>query len=259
MADINELSDVFFELHRDLPREGPGDDASTLRALAMCTELPQNPDVLDVGCGPGMQTVALTQATNGTVTAIDMHEPFLDQLRERAEAAGVRERINVMRADMADLPFGLHSFDLIWCEGAAYIMGLGEAFAAWRQFLRPGGYIVVTEISWLVVDPPAEVFDFFMRQYTGMRAMVGNLARIRAAGYEIVGHFTLPAESWWTDYMTPLAARIPMLLEKYADDEAALATINEAVEEDRIRREYGETYGYEFYIARCPCAEGHAT
>ena len=88
MADHERLPEVFFELHRDLPREGPGDDASTLRALAMCTELPAQPDVLDVGCGPGMQTLALATATGGTVTAVDAHEPFLDQLRQRAEAAG---------------------------------------------------------------------------------------------------------------------------------------------------------------------------
>ncbi len=256
MDDTSELSDVFFELHCDLPREGPGDDESTLRALAMCTELPDRPDILDVGCGPGMQTLALASATDGIISAVDMHEAFLDQLRERAEAAGVRERLHVMRGDMADLPFGPDSFDLIWSEGAAYIMGIGEAFDAWREFLRPGGYVVVTELSWLVPDPPVEVRDFFTAQYPGIRDVEGNLERIRAAEYEIVGHFTLPAESWWTHYQTPLEARIPALLEKYADDEEALALVHETVEEHRIRREYPETYGYEFYIARCACPEG---
>ena len=251
MADIDQLGEAFWDLHSGLPREGPGDDESTLRALAMCADLPDRPDILDVGCGPGMQTVALAGATSGTLTAVDFHEPFLDQLRQRADEAGVRERINVMRGDMADLPFGRDSFDLIWSEGAAYIMGISEAFTAWREFLRPRGYIVVTELTWLVPDPPAEVFDFFTAQYPGVRDVAGNLARIRAAGYEIVGHFTLPAESWWTDYQTPLDAKIPGLLEKYAGDEAELALINETVQEHRIRREFGDTYGYEFYVARC--------
>ncbi len=256
MADIEDLPDVFFELHRDLPREGPGADESTLRALAMCTELPDKPDVLDVGCGPGMQTVTLAKATGGTITAVDMHEPFLGQLRERAEAAGVRERIHVMRGDMADLPFGADSFDLIWSEGAAYIMGIAEAFRAWRAFLRPGGYIVVSEATWLVPDPPTEVRQFWAAEYPGMRDIEGNLERIRAAGFEIIGHFTLPDESWWTHYQAPLEARIPALLRTYADDEEALAVINGTVAEHRIRRRYPETYGYEFYVARCDCPEG---
>ncbi len=251
MVDIDQLGEAFWDLHSGLPREGPGDDESTLRALAMCTDLPDRPDILDVGCGPGMQTMALAGATSGTLTAVDFHEPFLDQLRERAEAAGVRERINVMRGDMTDLPFGPDSFDLIWSEGAAYIMGISEAFTAWREFLRPGGYVVASELTWLVPDPPAEVFDFWREGYPGMRDVAGNLERIRAANYDIVGHFTLPAESWWTDYQTLIEAKIPGLLEKYAGDEAELAVINETIEEHRIRREFGDTFGYEFYVARC--------
>ncbi len=255
MAANERLPEVFFELHRDLPREGPGDDGSTLRALAMCTELPAQPEVLDVGCGPGMQTLALATATGGTVTAVDAHEPFLDQLRQRAEAAGMRERLHVMRGDMKDLPFGPDTFDLIWSEGAAYIMGISEAFSVWREFLRPGGYVVVSEATWLVPDPAAEVREFWAAEYPGMTDVAGNLARIEAAGYEVVGHFTLPDGSWWTHYQTPLEARIPGLQEEYADDEAALAVIDGTLTEHRIRREHPETYGYEFYIARCACPD----
>ena len=75
-------------------------------------------------------------------------------------------------------------------------------------------------------------------------------ARSMADNDEIVDHFTLPAESWWTHYQTPLEAKFPALRAKYADDEAALAVVEEAAEEHRICREYPGTYGYEFYIAR---------
>jgi len=251
MTNIDQLGEAFWDLHSGLPREGPGDDDSTLRALAMCTELPNRPDILDVGCGPGMQTVALAGATNGTITAVDFHEPFLDQLRERAVAAGVRERINVMRGDMKDLPFGPDSLDLIWSEGAAYIMGISEAFRAWREFVRPGGYIVVSELTWLVPDPPDEVYDFFTKDYPGIRDIAGNLERIGEAGYDVVDHFTLPAESWWTHYQTPLDAKIPALREKYAADPAALEVIEDTAEEHRISGEYRGVYGYEFYVTRC--------
>ena len=242
--------DVFFELHSGLPREGPGDDASTLRALAMCTELPDRPDILDVGCGPGMQTLALLGATDGTMTASDYFQQFLDQLAESAHAVGVGERLRIVRADMNDLPFQPDSFDLIWSEGAAYIMGITEAFTQWREFLRPRGYIVVSEVSWLVEDVPEEVYRLFYDQYPGVTDIAGNLERISAAGYEIAGHFTLPAESWWTHYQTPLEAKFPALREKYADDPEALAVVEEAANEHRICREYPGTYGYEFYVAR---------
>jgi len=49
-----ELPKVFWEVHSGLPREGPGDNKSTKKAYMMLEDLPKNPCILDVGCGPGM-------------------------------------------------------------------------------------------------------------------------------------------------------------------------------------------------------------
>jgi SAM-dependent methyltransferase len=252
MTDNDRLMQIMLDVHSGLPRQGPGDDESTLRALSFCTELPMQPAVLDVGCGPGMQTVALARGTDGTITAVDLFEQFLDDLRDKATEAGVRERIQIMRADMADLPFGKDSFDLIWSEGAAYIMGVPEAFNHWKEFLRPQGYIAITEISWLVpeADVPQPAFDFFHGEYPAISDVPGNLARIRACGYEIVDHFTLPDESWWTDYYTPLSERLEIAREKYRGDTTAQSLLDDTTEELRVRREYGDSFGYEFIIAR---------
>jgi ubiquinone/menaquinone biosynthesis C-methylase UbiE len=252
MTDNDWLMALLLDVHRGLPRQGPGDDASTLRALEMCSQLPMRPDVLDVGCGPGMQTVALAQATGGTVTAVDLFEQFLDQLRERALAAGVRERIQVMRADMRDLPFGKDSFDLLWSEGAAYIMGITAAFEGWKPFLRPQGYLVVSEIVWRVADGdvPQDLYDYFHGEYPGITDVRGNLRRIRECGYEVVGHFTLPDESWWTHYYDPLSANLQAMREKYRLDPRALRFIDESEDEQRLRREYADAYGYEFFVTR---------
>ena len=244
------LGEAFFELHRDLPREGPGDDASTLRALGMCTELPERPEILDIGCGPGMQTLALAGATDGVITAVDVHEPFLDQLRESAAAAGVDERIATVSADMGALPFEPSSFDLVWCEGAMFILGIENALKAWRPLVRPGGYLVFSDLMWLVPDPPEEVRAFLSALDPSLTTVAGNLERVRAAEYDVVGHFTLPEEAWWTDYYDPLAERIPAAREKFANDEAALATIQQQADEQVIRRAYPDAYGYEFIVAR---------
>ena len=197
-----------------------------------------------------MQTLALLGATRVTMTAVDFHQQFLDQLAENAHATGIGERLRIVRGDMNDLPFEPDSFDLIWSEGAAYIMGITEAFTKWRAFLRPRGYIVVSEVSWLTDDIPDEVYHLFYDQYPGVTDIAGNLERIAACDYEIVDHFTLPAQSWWTHYQTPLEAKFPELRARYADDPAALAVVEEAANEHRIFRQYPGTYGYEFYIAR---------
>src|SRR5512143_1497178 len=130
------MNSVFFEIHSGLPREGPGDEASTLRALRLIRDLPAAPEILDVGCGPGAQTLVLAGATKGFVTAVDNHAPFLDELRGRASRAGLAERVRAVEASMFELPFEDAAFDLIWSEGAIYQMGFDHGLRSWRRFLR---------------------------------------------------------------------------------------------------------------------------
>jgi SAM-dependent methyltransferase len=123
---VNEsepLSEIFWEIHSGLPREGPGDDASTRKAFSMLADLPNAPRILDVGCGPGMQTLELARSTDGSITALDTHQPFLDELTTRAKKSGVRERITTVCGSMFAMLFLTESFDLIWSEGTIYFMG----------------------------------------------------------------------------------------------------------------------------------------
>lgn len=79
---------IIFEIFEDLPRQGPGLDECTRRAFEMLTGLPERPEILDVGCGAGTQTIALARLSPGRITAVDVHEPMLDELRRRAAEAG---------------------------------------------------------------------------------------------------------------------------------------------------------------------------
>ena len=240
--------DIFWELHQDLPREGPGDNASTLKALSFMANLPPQPAILDIGCGPGMQTVELAKHTRGKITAIDTHQPFLDKLEERAHAEGVSDKIKAINMSMFALEFPLQSFDVIWSEGAIYIMGFEAGLRAGRPLLKPHGYVAVTELSWLRPDPPAEAAAFWKENYTGMQSVQANLDSVRTAGYGEVTHFVLPPSSWWDGYYTPQIARIAMLREKYRDDAEAILLLDESQKEIDLYRKYSGWYGYVFYV-----------
>jgi SAM-dependent methyltransferase len=56
---------------------------------------------------------------------------------------------------MKDLPFGREQFDLIWSEGAIYIMGFEQGLRAWKVFCKKGGHIVVSDCAWFEQNPPA--------------------------------------------------------------------------------------------------------
>lgn len=250
MEENPRLFEIFLEVQSDLPRQGPGSDESTIKALSMCRGLPKKPVIADIGCGPGMQTLTLLQATNCTITAIDVIEEYLNKLRERAEAANVSDRIKILNQDMNDLQFEPESFDLIWSEGAAYIMGFENALKYWKSFLKPRGYIAVSELVWLKPDPPSELLKFFQNEYPAMTNIETNVNKVRVSGYELVGNFTLPDSGWWDNYYTPLESKLPGLLEKFKNDQEALKIIDATIVEIEMRRAYPEWYGYEFFIGQ---------
>ena len=249
MADAR-LMEVFFEVQRGLPRQGPGDRESTLAALRLCGELPERPTVLDVGCGPGMQSIVLAEACSGKILAVDNCDEYLAELRGRAEAAGLADRVEARHGDMTELDLPEASFDLIWCEGAAYVMGIATALTRWRDFLRDRGYLAFTELVWLEENPPPAAAAFFGGEYSAMTDREGIRRAIGERGYDLIGDFTLPDSAWWDDYYTPLAAKLPALKEKYQGDEEALGVISTTEAEINIRRRFRASYGYQFLVCR---------
>jgi ubiquinone/menaquinone biosynthesis C-methylase UbiE len=242
--------DIFWEIHSNLPREGPGDSESTARAYAAATDLPTQPKILDIGCGSGMQTLDLAQLSKGEIIAIDFHQPFLDELARRAKEAGLENQIQTRMMSMFEMDFALEQFDLVWSEGAIYIMGFERGFETCYPFLKPGGYMAVTEASWFQPDPPQEALDFWNAAYPEMGTIDENIKRLERQGFNLVDHFHLPDSCWWENYYNPLAERITMLREKYAGNNEAQSQLDEDYAEIDLFRKYSKYYGYEFYIAQ---------
>ena len=137
--DEARAKDIFMDIQRGLPRQGPGNDAATRRAITYCKDLRPGPSVLDIGCGPGRQSLVLADALDTCVTAVDIHQEYLDELVYRSTEAGLGDRITPMLADMAALAFEADRFDLIWAEGSAYIMGVENALKTWKRLLKSRG------------------------------------------------------------------------------------------------------------------------
>ena len=244
---------IFRELTECLPRQAPGSAESTLRALSLVRGLPPNPRILDVGCGPGAQTIELARTTRGWIVALDIRQRFLDELTERAGEARVLPQVTTINSSMFDMDFDDASFDLIWSEGAIYIAGFAAGLSAWRRFLKPGGWLAVSELTWLVPDPPAAAAAYWSRSYPGMGSIEHNCQLVAEAGYVDADGFVLPVKDWH-NYYGPAERRVAELREKYAGDGEALAVLDEAQREHDLFREYHDAYGYVFYVMRKPAA-----
>jgi serine/threonine-protein kinase HipA len=205
--------------------------------------------VLDVGCGPGKQTLVLARELDVPILAIDFHEPFLEQVRQRARAAGLDHLITARRAGMEALEFPPGSLDLIWAEGSIYIIGFATGLSLWRPLLRDGGLVVASELTWLSDDPPAEARAFWQEGYPHMTDVASNIRNAAAVGFKVFDHFVLPQQAWWDEYLTPLSERAEILAAETRDPEL-LAVIAEQNQETDICRRFGEHFGYVFYLMR---------
>lgn len=244
------LIELLVNLHEGLPRLGPGNATSTLRALNMCRGLPGAPDILDVGCGAGAQTLVLAAATRGRITATDLFGSFLAQLAKDAHAQGLGEHIRTVQADMNALPFDEDSFDLVWSEGAVYNMGFDNGLTKWRPLVRSRGCLVVSEASWFTGNPPEKLWEFWAAHYPGMRSVQANLEAAESLGWASIGHFHLPVEAWAIDYYGPLRERLPLFRAAHADDADAQAVADMTEYEMELMDSHSEHFGYEFHILK---------
>jgi ubiquinone/menaquinone biosynthesis C-methylase UbiE len=243
-------TELFVELSTGLPRQGPGSTQATLRALSMVQGLPAPPRILDIGCGPGAQTIDLALATDGEIVALDNRNRFLDEVLTRATKAGVISQIKPLCGSMFEMDFPDASFDLVWSEGAIYIMGFGAGLSACRRFLKPGGSIAVSELTWLTDDPPAEARDRWSQEYPAMQTIEANVKIAADAGYAGIKTFILPAADWWANYYGPGEARLVEVRERHAGEPETVALLDDIRREYDLFRAHSDSYGYVFYVMR---------
>jgi SAM-dependent methyltransferase len=241
--------DYFLQIYGTLPRAGPGSDELTRRAFRMLPQLPGSPRILDLGCGPGMQTIELLRLTNGSVVALDFLPGMIARVTAAAESAGLSDRLETLVQDMKEMTFPEDSFDVIWSEGALYNLGFEDGLGKLRPLLRPGGYVVVSDAVWLKPDPPSEVVEFW-REYPEIDTVAAKQDVIKRAGYEEIGHFILPPAAWTESYYDPMEARIAEKAAEWAGIPEAEAVLGEARNEISIYHNYSGYFSYAFFVMR---------
>lgn len=246
MKDHQE--EVFFELHSGNRREGPGCFQSTAHAFEYLHTLPEKPLILDVGCGPGEQTIDLAKISNGTIYAIDIHDSMLNALKVKIIENNLLNRIRVFNMSMDSMSFERKFFDVIWGEGSIYNIGFEHGLKIFKPFLKQLGFIAVTEISWLSNERPEEITNYWKKYYPQINTIEKNIEIINKCGYSLIKNFTLPKTAWLDEYYAPLKAKIPALLNKYSDDSEAQEILNAELTEIEMYEKYSAFYGYEFYI-----------
>ena len=239
--------ELLLEIHKDMPRQGSGRDEYTQKAFEMIPKIRQ-PKILDIGCGPGMQTIKLAKLSNGEVIGIDIFEQYLDQLRDLIEKEELKDRVKAEKQSMFKIKYPKEYFDIIWAEGSIFIIGFEKGLLEWKKFIKPKGSLAVHEMTWLQENPPKEIKDYWMRVYPGIPTIDKNIKIIKKSGDKLLGYFPLPEDAWWDFYYNPLQNRLKKLKIKYKDNPKALELIAEEQLEIDLFKKYSQYYGSVFYV-----------
>jgi ubiquinone/menaquinone biosynthesis C-methylase UbiE len=246
---MDSLPDPFlFTLFEGLPRKGPGCTACTDRAYRCIGDHLHHPGILDIGCGAGASALPLAHLSGGRVVAVDIHRPFLSELRAAAATGGIGRQITPLHATMDRLPFRENTFDVIWSEGAISAMGFARGLGSWRPLLKAGGFLAVTELAWFVNDPPGEVRSFFTEGYPAMVTDTANRRMVREQGYRLLEAFPLPESAWKEEYYAPLAERMQEIRSQGHVSPAAEEILALTDLEMEMFDRYSSSYRYVMYV-----------
>lgn len=245
-----EAIDYIVDFYLGTPRQGPGGASETKKALSLLPAIQEQAAILDVGCGSGAQTIDLALNTGAHITAVDIFSAFLSELNEKCRSLHLESRITAKEASMDALSFPENSFDLIWSEGAIYNMGFAHGMQYLWKFLKPEGYIAVTEITWLTDERPAELHDYWVNCYQEIDTEQNKVKVIADSGYKLLANFVLPEYCWLENYYLPQKDKIKPFLEKHNYAPGAVTLMDEITEEIAMYEKYKAFYGYVFYIAQ---------
>ncbi len=247
---MSEL-ELIIDLHKNSERQGPGSKNDTLRALNFLT-FPSEKflKVADIGCGSGGQTLTLAENLNAQIIAVDLFQEFLDELNENSSHFGLNNKIKTLQKTMKDLPFEDEEFDVIWSEGAIYNIGFEKGIKTWKNYLKHGGYLAVSEITWITATRPIEIEDFWEKEYPEIDKASNKIKLLEDNGFSLAGYFYLSEDSWIRNYYKPMQERFDAFLERNKDSKLADKVVEENRAEIELYMKYKDFFSYGFYIAK---------
>ena len=243
--------EILVSFHKDGERQGPGSCHTTKLALELTGIIGNNSlKIVDIGCGTGAQTIILAKNLNGQITAVDIYPEFLEILADRAIKNRVQDQIKITNCSMDKLPFHDQEFDMIWSEGAIYIMGFQTGIQAWKKFLKKDGILAITEISWITNKRPKAIQDYWDEVYPEIDIVSNKISILEKNGFSPIAHFILPENCWLDNYYHSIEKRISSLQNRFKHHKEIDRFVQSELKEVEMYKKYKSYYSYGFYIAK---------
>ncbi len=239
MTDTDDYMTVFMAVFERMARQGPGSAAATQAMFERIPEGERIEAILDIGCGNGASSLVLARLSGGIVTAVDIHQPFLDRLAEQAARQGLSAHVRPVNMSMEELAFPPETFDLMWAEGSAYLLGVEKALAQWRPLIRTEGWLFLNDAVWTSDNVDPECRAFWESEYPDIGPLETRLHQARAAGYDVVASTLLPLQDWEA-FTADMERQLDWAEKAFGSSPA----IDDMRREAEIQHRFGDQYGY---------------
>ncbi len=122
--------------------------------------------VLDLGCGPGVDTIPLAPlvGVNGQVIGADYDEAMIVEAEQLAEQAGVNAWVRHKRVDAMSLPFVTGYFHSCRSERLFQLLpNPAQALSEMIRVTKSGGWVVVLDTDWGSLSTDSDEIDIERR------------------------------------------------------------------------------------------------
>jgi ubiquinone/menaquinone biosynthesis C-methylase UbiE len=150
---------------------------------------------LDAGCGSGDLSLLLSKYVNHIV-GIDLSHSIIS-IAKRQKADQQKTNVDFLVADLENLPFREQSFDVVVSNYTLNHTSLEVTLPALRQLVKPGGRMVIRDLT--TQFPRLDAFRFWRR----LRILWNSKRFIRSHGFRTLWQtlsFTMSAR--WIDCLT---------------------------------------------------------
>ena len=138
----------------------------------------------------------------------------------------------------------IEEFDIVFCEASIEIIGFKRGLKEWKRLLKPDGYMVVSDVSWLE-NPSSESRKFWKNTYSEIDTIKNKVQQIKNEGFEFINYVIVPKKDW-NDYYNKLEKN----LNKLNSDKSAKDFISQLRKEIQTYRQNSDDYSYVFYLMK---------
>jgi SAM-dependent methyltransferase len=182
----------FIVAERDHELQDPT-SADKLRLLGEGLRLGPGTRVLDIASGRGGPAVLFASEFGCTIEGIEIAPEFHAVAVERAEAAGLGERVTFRLGDASREELPAEGYDVAMCLGASFVWGgLAGTLDALEAAVRPGGHVVVGEPFWRKLPLPED----YAERNDPWTTLEGTVAIMETGALRVVSLIASSEDDW---------------------------------------------------------------